>query len=140
MDAYRFRQGRRPLLVSMPHVGTQVPQELAARMTPEALRLPDTDWHVDELYDFFEELGAHVIAATQSRYVVDLNRDPEGRPLYPGASNTELCPTSTFGEAPIYREGVAPAAAEVEERRRRWWQPYHDKISATLQELRAEHG
>ncbi|HLS68766.1 MAG TPA: N-formylglutamate deformylase [Kiloniellales bacterium] len=140
MDAYRFRQGRRPLLVSMPHVGTQVPQELAARMTPEALRLPDTDWHLEELYDFLEELGAHVIVATQSRYLVDLNRDPAGRPLYPGASNTELCPTSTFGEAPIYKDSAAPTAAEVAERRRRWWQPYHDKITATLQELQAEHG
>ena len=140
MDAFRFRQGRIPLLVSMPHVGTQVPPDLAERMTPEAQRLPDTDWHVDELYDFLDELGAHVIAATQSRYVVHLNRDPAGLPLYPGASNTELCPSSTFGEAPIYKEGAAPDAAEVEERCRRWWQPYHDKLSSRLQELRAEHG
>src|SRR5690625_1754720 len=140
MDAYRFRQGRRPLLVSMPHVGTQVPQELAARMTPEALRLPDTDWHLEELYYFLEEFGARVIVATQSRYLVDLSRDPAGRPLYPGASNPELCPTSTVGEAPIYKDSAAPTAAEVAERRRRWWQPYHDKITATLQELQAEHG
>jgi len=140
MEAFRFKQGRLPLLVSMPHVGTHVPEELAERMTPEALRLPDTDWHVDQLYDFLEELGAYVIAATHSRYVVDLNRDPEGRSLYPGASNTEICPTTTFLEAPIYKEGALPDAGEVEERIQRWWKPYHDNLSRTLQQLRAEHG
>ena len=140
MEAFRFRQGRIPLLVSMPHVGTHIPDKLAARMRPEALRLPDTDWHVEELYDFLEELGAYVLAATHSRYVIDLNRDPQGKPLYPGATNTELCPTTTFGDARIYQDGKGPDASGVEERRRRWWQPYHDKLSQTLEELRAQHG
>jgi len=140
MEIFRYSPGRRPLLVSMPHVGTHLPSDLAARMTPEALTLADTDWHVDCLYDFLEDLGAHVVQATHSRYVIDLNRDPEGRPLYPGASNTELCPTSTFAEQPIYREGQLPDAAEVAERRLRFWQPYHDCLAATLQELRDRHG
>src|SRR5690625_5174320 len=109
-------------------------------MTPEAQALPDTDWHLEELYDFLDELGASSIAATHSRYVIDLNRDPAGKPLYPGARNTELCPTTTFAESAIYREGEAPDAAEVEQRRRLWWQPYHDKLAATLEALRGEFG
>tara|TARA_Y100001972_G_C7579581_1_gene290761 strand:- start:506 stop:769 length:264 start_codon:yes stop_codon:yes gene_type:complete len=75
--AFRFRQGTRPLLISMPHVGTHVPPALAARFTDEARRVPDTDWHLECLYDFAEDMGASVLAATHSRYVIDLNRPPE---------------------------------------------------------------
>ena len=140
MEAYRFTEGRRPLLVSMPHVGTEVPEEIRARLTEAARPLPDTDWHVDRLYDFLEELGASVIAANYSRTVIDLNRPPDGKPLYPGASETELCPTSTFAREPIYREGQEPDAAEVAERRARYWQPYHDRLAQTLEALRQRHG
>lgn len=140
MEAFRFKAGPAPLLVSMPHVGTHVPDEIAARLTADALTLPDTDWHVDRLYDFLDELGANVLTATHSRYVIDLNRHPEGRPLYPGASNTELCPTSSFANAPLYRPGQAPDACEVAERRRLYWQPYHDRLAACLAALQAEHG
>ena len=140
MDPYRFTAGTAPLLVSMPHVGTEVPAEQAARMTEAGLSLADTDWHVDRLYDFLGDLGASVIAATQSRYVIDLNRAPDSRPLYPGASNTELCPTSTFGEAPIYREGQGPSPEEIEIRLDTIWRPYHAKIREEIERIKAAHG
>ena len=140
MDPYRFSAGSVPLLVSMPHVGTEVPAEQAARMTEAGLSLADTDWHVDRLYDFLGDLGASVIAATQSRYVIDLNRPADGKPLYPGASNTELCPTTTFDEQPIYQPGEEPGEAEVALRRRFVWQPYHDRLRAELDAIKARHG
>ncbi|MGF1608817.1 MAG: N-formylglutamate deformylase [Kiloniellales bacterium] len=140
MEPYRFTAGSAPLLVSMPHVGTHLPPELAARLTPAARGLPDTDWHVDRLYDFLGELGASVIAATHSRYVIDLNRDPEGKPLYPGASETELCPTSSFDSAPLYRDGAAPGPDEVAARREALWRPYHERLAAELAALKARHG
>ena len=140
MEPYRFTPGDSPLLVSMPHVGTHVPEAIAAGMTEAALALPDTDWHVDRLYDFLGNLGASVIAATHSRYVIDLNRDPAGKPLYPGASETELCPTTLFDSGPIYRDGRAPDAEEVARRRETVWQPYHDRVSETLEALKAQHG
>ncbi len=140
MEPYRFTPGTAPLLVSMPHVGTHVPPEIAARMTEAAQPLPDTDWHVDRLYDFLGDLGAFVIAATHSRYVIDLNRPPDGKPLYPGASETELCPTSTFDEAPIYRPGAAPGPAEIAERREALWRPYHVRVSETLEAIGRQHG
>lgn len=139
MDIFTFRTGDSPLLVSMPHVGTHVPPEIAERFTPEARPLPDTDWHVDRLYDFLDELDATVIAATHSRYVVDLNRPPDNRPLYPGASNTGLCPISTFDDAPIYMEGE-PDASEIAERRNRYWRPYHERLSTALKDIHARHG
>jgi N-formylglutamate deformylase len=140
MDLYRFRSGTSPLLVSMPHVGTHIPPALAADMTPAAAEVPDTDWHVDRLYDFLDELGASVLQATHSRYVIDLNRTPTGEVLYPGARNTELCPTSRFDDQPVYLPGRAPDVVQIDERRSRYWQPYHDKLALELAAIKARHG
>ena len=140
MDTYRFRAGDSPLLVSVPHSGMEIPEPVARRMTPLGRAVPDTDWHVDRLYDFLDDLGASVIVARQSRYVIDLNRAPDGAALYPGASNTGLCPTTSFGEAPIYLPGEEPDRAEMAERLATVWRPYHDRLSETLAVLRARHG
>ena len=140
MDIYAFTPGTTPLLISMPHCGTWLPPELRPRLTEAAQALPDTDWHVDRLYDFAAGLGAGVLRATHSRYVIDLNRPPDDRPLYPGASNTELVPTTLFDEGPVYRPGAAPDAAEIAERRARYWRPYHDRLAAELAALKERFG
>jgi N-formylglutamate deformylase len=140
MDFYKFRAGRTPLLVSMPHTGTHIPDALARRMTPVALTVPDTDWHLERLYDFLEALGAAVLVATHSRYVVDLNRPPDNANLYPGQDTTGLCPVDTFHREPIYRSGQAPDATEIAERVAQYWQPYHDKLAQELALLKARHG
>lgn len=140
MQIFHYSEGRVPLLVSMPHCGTRLPERLATRMTTHALRLPDTDWHVDRLYDFADALGAAILRPVYSRYVIDLNRAPDGAALYPGASNTELCPITTFDEQPLYRDGQAPDAGEVAERRTLYWQPYHERLREALADIRARHG
>jgi N-formylglutamate deformylase len=140
MNLYSFHPGTTPLILSMPHVGTDLPPAIADRLTPEARSLPDTDWHVDRLYAFAEALGAGILKATQSRYVVDLNRAPDGKALYAGASNTELVPTTTFEDRPIYRVGQGLGEGEAEERRARYWQPYHDRLAAELDRVRSRFG
>jgi N-formylglutamate deformylase len=137
---YEYIPGDRPLLISFPHSGTFVPQDLAARLTREARDLPDTDWFVPELYHFHRELGASVIRATHTRYVVDLNRPPDGAPLYPGQRETPLCPTETFDGDRLYVPGQDPTAAEIAERLLRYWQPYHDKLGALAQAIVRRHG
>ncbi|ANN66721.1 N-formylglutamate deformylase [Bordetella bronchialis] len=138
---YTFRQGTAPLLVSMPHVGTYVPPAIADRLTDEARHVPDTDWHLERLYDFVVGMGASVLVATHSRYVADLNRPPDGSSLYPGQSVTGLCPVDTFDDTPLYRDaGDVPGAEEVAARRAQVWQPYHDKLAQELARLRAQHG
>ena len=137
---FRFRQGTRPLLISMPHVGTHVPPALAERFTPEARHVPDTDWHLERLYDFADELGASVLVATHSRYVIDLNRPPDGASLYPGQSVTGLCPVDTFDNTPIYEAGDVPGDAEIAARRDAIWRPYHAQLQAELSRLHARHG
>jgi len=104
------------------------------------LAVEDTDWHLDRLYDFVRERGASLLLPHHSRYVIDLNRPPDNAPMYPGANNTELCPTRFFTGEAIYRDGQAPSAAEVETRRLCYWQPYHDALAGELARLRAEHG
>lgn len=138
--AFRFHQGTRPLLISMPHVGTHVPPALAARFTPEAQQTPDTDWHLERLYDFANALGASVLIATHSRYVIDLNRPPDNQNLYPGQDTTGLCPVDTFDKTPIYADGDLPDEGEISARRDTLWQPYHQQLQAELERLLAAHG
>jgi N-formylglutamate deformylase len=138
--SFSLHRGSIPLLVSIPHMGTEIPQELRDRYEPRALAVEDTDWHLDKLYAFARELGASVLQARYSRYVIDLNRPPDDAPMYPGASNTELCPTRFFTGDPIYREGCAPAPEVRLARREQYWMPYHDALRAELDRLVAQHG
>jgi N-formylglutamate deformylase len=140
MDAFACRAGTTPLLVSMPHVGTYLPPDLARRMTDAARILPDTDWHLERLYDFLDTLGASVLVATHSRYVVDLNRPPDNANLYPGQDTTGLVPIDTFARAPVYRDDAVPDDAEVALRVERYWRPYHAQLGRELDRLRVAHG
>ena len=140
MEPYRFRAGSTPLLVSMPHTGTYVPEWLEPRLTRAAKALPDTDWHLEQLYDFLDELGASVLAATHSRYVVDLNRPPDNANLYPGQDTTGIVPLDTFHKAPLYLPGFAPSDGEVHSRIDQYWKPYHAKLGSELNQLKAKHG
>jgi len=139
--AFTLSRGNAPLLISMPHAGTYVPPAIAERLTDEARQVPDTDWHLPRLYDFAEAIGASVLVATHSRYVVDMNRPPDGASLYPGQSVTGLCPVDTFDDTPVYRDpSLLPDDAEVQARREQVWQPYHDALANELTRLRAAHG
>ena len=140
MTLCEIARGDSPLVVDVPHAGTYVPEAIAARLTPAARAVPDTDWHVEKLFAFARDAGATLLAATHSRYVVDLNRDPSGAALYPGADNTELCPTRTFADEPIYAPGDAPDAAEVAARRAEYFEPYHALLAAEIERVRARHG
>ena len=135
---FHLREGSSPLVVSIPHAGTFLPAEIAAQLTPEGRAVPDTDWFVDLLYQFLDELDVTVITATHSRYVVDLNRSPEGGKLYPGQTETGICPTETFDGEPLYVANLPDPAARAD-RVARYWQPYHDALSASLERVKRHH-
>ena len=139
MPDFTLHQGAAPLLVSLPHDGTALPAAIAARVTAAGRRVPDTDWHVGMLYAFAQELGASVIVPHWSRYVADLNRDPQGQALYPGRVETALVPATTFAGEPVYAAGDEPGAKEIALRRELYWQPYHDALSGELARMRARH-
>ena len=140
MNLYALHAGDSPLLIDVPHAGTYLPPEIAARLTPIARTVPDTDWHVDKLYAFARAAGVTLLAATHSRIVVDLNRDPSGAALYPGADNTELCPTRTFANDPVYAGAGAPGSAEIVARRARYFDPYHAVLEREIERIRGRHG
>lgn len=137
---FQFKAGRLPIMVSMPHAGTDIPDEVAATMAPCATARADTDWHLPELYGFLEEMGVSTISARWSRYLIDLNRPPEDTNLYPGMDTTGLCPVDTFGRESLYLPGQAPDEAEVLRRLERYWMPYHAQLRAELARLRQQHG
>ena len=110
---FRLRRGTSPLIVSMPHAGTFVPHSVGRRFGDVAALRADTDWHMPRLYNFLESMGATVVVATHSRYVVDVNRPPGGENLYPGRDTPRLCPVDTFDSRPLYRDGVEPSVDEI---------------------------
>jgi N-formylglutamate deformylase len=136
---YRYRRGSSALVVSMPHVGTFVPRSVGRHLTDCAARRPDTDWHLPRLYDFLGEIGATVVQATHSRYVVDLNRPPDGTNLYPGRDTPRLCPVDTFHSEPLYRAG-GPDEAEIARRVEAVWRPYHRRLASEIARVKGEHG
>jgi N-formylglutamate deformylase len=138
-DWLSVTRGDAPLIVSMPHTGTEIPTEIESRLVSPWLGRKDADWHVEQLYDFARSLGATTIRTAMSRTVIDCNRDPSGASLYPGQATTELCPTTSFDGEPLY-QGDTPRKAEVAERRARWFDPYHAAIAAEIARLKAQHG
>ena len=140
MSLFSLSEGTAPFIFSVPHAGTDVPERIAARLTDAAQKLPDTDWHVHDLYDFAGAIGASMLKANVSRYVIDLNRPPDDESLYPGQATTGLCPPIQFDGTPIYRDGGIVSKDEVAERRATYWQPYHDALAEEIARVKAKHG
>jgi N-formylglutamate deformylase len=140
MITHHLQRGTQPLLISMPHIGTHIPEALRASYVPRALEVEDTDWHLDQLYNFADALCASVLRPVMSRYVIDLNRPPDDQPMYPGSANTELCPTRFFTGEPLYLSGAEPTEEQRQERLESYWQPYHDALQSELERLRSEFG
>ncbi len=139
-DVYTLSPGIGPVLISVPHVGTRLPEDQRQRYLPRALQVEDTDWHLEPVYAFARAMGAGLIVPRYSRFLIDLNRAPDNAPMYAGANNTELCPTRFFTGDALYHDGQAPDAAEIARRRDRYWRPYHDAITQELSRLKAQHG
>jgi N-formylglutamate amidohydrolase len=139
IEVFSFHQGTSPLLVSVPHDGVHLPPSVRVRMTEAGAALRDTDWHVAELYAFARELGASMLVANYSRYLVDLNRPADDAALYPGQLATGLCPLQTFAGEAIYKSGGVDSG-ELADRVDGYWTPYHEKIESTLQSIRDDHG
>ncbi|MDF2617475.1 MAG: N-formylglutamate amidohydrolase [Xanthobacteraceae bacterium] len=130
-------RGTAPLVVSLPHTGTDIPDEIAGDLASNWIARKDCDWWIERLYDFATGLGASVVRTSVSRTAIDVNRDPSGVSLYPGQATTELCPTTTFDGEPLYKAGKGP---DVAARKAGYFEPYHAALSAEIEHARAVHG
>ena len=139
MNPVEVRQGSSPVILGLPHTGTFVPADIRERLNAEGELLRDTDWHVDRLYDGLLP-GVTTVRATFHRYVIDANRDPGGKSLYPGQNTTGLVPVIDFDQRPIWREGLGPTAADIAARLENFHQPYHAALAAEIARVKAKHG
>jgi len=138
-EVVEIARGPAPLIVSIPHTGTEIPPEIEAGLVSPWLARKDTDWRIEKLYDFAAEFDATIVRALTSRTVIDVNRDPSGKSLYPGQATTGLCPTETFDGEPLYRAGREPDPQEVASRRSRFFEPYHTALVGEVARLRQSH-
>lgn len=139
MEPVAVSRGDSPVILSFPHVGTYVPDDISEQLNEEGKLLRDTDWHVHELYSGLLP-NASTVRATFHRYVVDANRDPSGANLYPGQTGTGLVPLSTFDNVPIWRPGVEPDADETARRLTAFHAPYHAALQAEVERVHARYG
>jgi formiminoglutamase len=139
MSFLEVTRGDSPLVLGLPHTGTDLPPEVAEALNDVGRALTDTDWHVHRLYDGLAD-NITTVRTRLHRYVIDVNRDPSGASLYPGQATTGLCPLTDFDGRPIHKTGRDPDAAEIERRRRAYHAPYHDALAAELERVRARHG
>ncbi len=138
--SFTLYRGNAPLLVSVPHVGTEIPHDQRGRYAERAFEVEDTDWFLDRLYAFVREMGASLIVPRYSRYLIDLNRPSENTPMYEGQNNTELCPTRFFTGEPLYLPDQAPDGSEIRRRVLTYWRPYHGALHDELSRIHAQHG
>ena len=139
MNPVVVTRGASPVILAFPHTGTDVPGAIMGRLNVEGKKLRDTDWHVDRLYDGLLA-EATTVRATFHRYVIDANRDPSGKSLYPGQNTTSLVPMTDFDDRPIWNEGMEPDGAALEDTLKRFHAPYHAALQAEVERVRAAHG
>ncbi len=137
MTPVSVKQGTGPIVLGLPHTGTFVPEDIAAKLNQNGRQLSDTDWHIDQLYDGLLS-DATTVRANFHRYVIDANRDPSGASLYPGQNTTALVPLTDFDGKDIW--DIPPTIADVDARRRAYHAPYHAAMTEELQRVRDLHG
>jgi N-formylglutamate deformylase len=139
MNVFDLKQGTSPIILGFPHTGTEVPPEIWENLNENGRQLADTDWHIDRLYDNLLP-DVTTVRATFHRYVIDANRDPDGKSLYPGQNTTGLIPDTDFDNKPIWREGMKPNAADIELRLEQFFLPYHAALAAEIKRVHETHG
>lgn len=134
-------RGGAPLLLAIPHAGTEIAAGIEADLVSPWRARKDVEWWVDKLYGFAGGVGATVVRGTQARSVIDLDcdpDDPDGEGPHGVAAG--LCPRETLDGEPLYRPGHEPGAAEAARRRRDFFDPYHAALDAEIMRLRQAHG
>lgn len=132
-------QGTSPLVLGLPHTGTDVPPEIWADLNANGRVLADTDWHIHDLYrGLVADLTT--VRTPIHRFVIDVNRDPKGSSLYPGQNTTTLCPLTDFESHKIYRDGRQPGLLDVTRRLDTYHTPYHEALRVELARVKAIHG
>lgn len=137
MSLLEVTRGDSPLVLGLPHTGTDVPEDIARNLNDRGRALSDTDWHIHTLYAGLVP-GATTVRTRIHRYAIDANRDPTGASLYPGQNTTGLVPLTDFDGKNIW--DVPPDAPEIARRQAAYHAPYHAALKSELERVRNLHG
>jgi formiminoglutamase len=108
-----MRSGQGPLVLRLPHTGTDLPVDIRRRLNATGRALADTDWHIHRLFGGLVD-DVTIVRTPVHRYAIDVNRPPGGGSLCPGQATTGLVPLTDFDGAPIW--GRPPDGAETARR------------------------
>jgi N-formylglutamate amidohydrolase len=135
---------RTPILVSVPHYGTQplphITRDHYAEPWFETFAYGFADTFVGELYSDLHELGATVLATPFSRMFVDVNRrrddfEHEGGEV---RSRRGVVRTHTMRDAPIFAQPLG--LTDLEARLQALYDPYYSTLEDLLSQLRHSYG
>ena len=133
-----------PVLVSVPHYGTQplphIRRDDYREPSFETFAFGFADTFVGDLYADLYEHGATVLATPFSRMFVDVNRRRDDFEQCDGEvrSRRGVVRTHTMRDVPIFARPLAPA--ELERRLRAHYDPYYSTLDHLLTELRRTYG
>src|SRR3989442_5755136 len=137
-------EAQAPILVSIPHYGTQsLPHITAADYTEpwfETFAYGFADTFAGDLYADLHEQGATVLATPFSRIFVDVNRRRDDFEHHEGAVRSRRggVRTHSMRYVPIFRPPLG--LADLEARLRMLYDPYYATLERLLTELREDYG
>ncbi|WP_300032082.1 N-formylglutamate deformylase [uncultured Roseobacter sp.] len=129
--------GDSPLIMCLPHTGTDIPPLYWKRLNDNGQMLRDTDWHLDRLCKGLAP-QATVVRARFSRYLSDVNRDPDGQPPYPDKLNSNLIPYADQDGVPIW--DTPPMLREISALRAAFFVPYHAALQGQIARVQSRFG
>ncbi|WP_417668223.1 N-formylglutamate amidohydrolase [Roseibium sp.] len=136
-------KGSGPLLLCLPHVGSDIPPTVNARLSATGRLQADISWRLEHVFDVARELDATIVRSTVSRYVIDVDRDASDDQVAEEASELPLrellCPQATLDLKNIYKPEEEPGPVEIEQRRMLFYDPFHRALNGELARLRATH-
>lgn len=146
LDFRAPEHGRTPVIFEVPHAGLEIPEPLRDELLVHRDTLKrDADLYVDQLCTLVPEAGAALLAARNSRYVVDLNRAPDDVelgtgddvPARLGQPRGVVWRVTTDGRPALRRPLDAAAIAD---RLARYHAPYHACLRDALESTRQRFG
>jgi N-formylglutamate deformylase len=137
-------EGRTPVLVSVPHYGTQplpgITRDDYGEPWFETFAYGFADTFAADLYGDLHEHGATVLATPISRIFVDVNRRRDDFECLDGhvRSRRGVVRTHTMRDVAIFTRPLGPA--DLEARLQALYDPYYAALEALLGEMAQAHG
>lgn len=129
--------GDSPLIITLPHAATDIPNGVMQRLNETGRALTDTHWHIDRLFAGLVD-GVTVIRANFHRYMCNANGNPAHVGAQFGWTTDAIVPMCNLDGESIW--DAPPDQAEMGRWRAAFHAPYQATIAAQVAQTRAQHG